>query len=73
MANPNEYFDEGYRKYKGSLYRVCTLGSEIVVVAGPDKLTELLAAPDHVISSHAAANEVSALPISSSYQYLGES
>jgi len=60
MLDPIKYFDEGYRKYKGSLYRICTLDQELVVVAGPDKLAEYLAAPDHIISSQASANEVSA-------------
>ena len=59
LLKPNEYFQEAYDKYKGSLFRMSTPDKEWIVVADKDKILEYLAAPDDVVSSLTAANDVS--------------
>lgn len=63
MLHPQKYITEGYRKYKGGMFRISTLNNEMVIVADADKILEYLAAPDDVVSFFESSKDVSEHPL----------
>ncbi|KAF8697276.1 hypothetical protein AX14_001384, partial [Amanita brunnescens Koide BX004] len=45
-----EFVQEGYHKYRGSVFKVPTMTNWMIVASGPDKVEEIRRAPDGVLS-----------------------